>query len=360
MIDDRENLPSASGIEALSLCPGKRALEASLPPADDSSEESRSGDRIHAYMAAGGDVPPLLDDDEERVADKFQREEAELVAEFIGEPRITLREERLWLTEGSARIFSGKPDAVFVGEDAILIVDFKSGWLGATVAPKNPQLRALVVLVAARFNPMGRPIYVAALLRSGKPSVAKYEAGDIAAAADELRGILARAEMPTAPRIPGEKQCRHCRAKLAGTCPEFTAATSAIATVETRTELDLPTLARILDLAGPIEKVIEAAKAKAKRMLTADPNSVPGYELTPGQEREKITGLDTLAARCAEVGVPVIKFTAACTAAKSNLKPLVKEATGLKGRALDDKFDELLAGLTEVTTTAPSLRRKDA
>lgn len=360
MIDDRENLPSASGVEALQLCPGKRALEASIPPADDSSDESRSGDRIHAYMAAGGDVPPLLDDDEERVADKFQRDEAALVAEFIGEPRITLREERLWLTEGTARIFSGKPDAVFVGEDAILIVDFKSGWLGATVAPKNTQLRALVVLVAARFNPMGRPIYVAALLRAGKPSVARYEAADIAAANVELHRIMALSADPLAPRIPGEKQCRHCRAKLAGVCPEFTAATSAIAAVPPRTELDLPTLTRILDLAGPLEKVIEAAKAKAKGMLAADPGSVPGYELAPGQEREKVVDCQTLAARVFALGVPVEDFTAAVSISKTALKPLVKAATNTKGAALDKKMEEALAGLTEVTTTAPSLKRKDA
>lgn len=363
MIDERENLPSASGVEAMLLCRGKWALESTIAVQDDSSDESRSGDRIHTYMAGAFalDESPLLNDDEERVAEKFQADEAALVEEFIGDPLITLREERLWIydsrinPEPPHHVFSGKPDAVFIGEDAILIVDYKSGWLGATPGPRNPQLRALVVLVNARFKAMGRPIYVAALLRAGKPSVAKYEAGDIAAAVAELRDTVAAGTDRLAPRTPGEKQCRYCRAKAV--CPEFNAAMTALAAIETRTELDLPALTRILDLAGPIEKVIEAARAKAKRLLTEDPSGVPGWELTKGQEREKVTDVQALAARVFEMGVPVPVFTAACSITKSALKPLVKAATQTKGKALDDKMEEALAGLTEITVTAPSLKR---
>lgn len=363
MIDERENLPSASGVEAMALCLGKFALESRIPHTDDSSEESRSGDRIHAFMAGlggggGAEIEPMTDD-EERVAEKFQREEKELVETLIGEPLITMREERIWLVDHSAgrplRIFSGKPDAVFVSDHAILIEDYKSGWLGATAAPQNPQLRALVVLVNARFRAMGRPIFVAVLLRSGRPSVARYEAADTARAEAELRALLVSGTDPLAPRAPGDKQCKYCRAS--DVCPELASAASMLAVLDTRHELETSDLVRLLDVCGPAEKVIGSIRAEAKRRLERDPKSVPGWELTEGQQREKVVDVQALAARVFALGVPVDSFTAACSISKKSLEPLVKAATGTKGKGLHDKMQEALAGLTETTTTAPSLKR---
>lgn len=373
MSDERDGLPSASGVESMQLCKGKFALESRIPHTDDSSEESRSGDRIHAYMALSAEAChspeelPKLDDDEERVAEKFAREEAELVATLIGEPLITLREERLWLNEfleadapacyELRRIFSGKPDAVFVGEDAILIVDYKSGFLGATEAPRNPQLRALVVLVAAKFSPMGRPIYVAVLLRAGRPSVARYEVADIAAAEAELRAVLVSGTDPLAPRAPSDKACKYCRAAAAGVCPEANAVPAMLAVLDMRHELATDDLLRLLDACGPAEKVIGSLRAEAKRRIERDPASVPGWELTEGQRREKVVDVQTLAARVFALGVPVEDFTKACSISKKALEPLVKEATKTKGAGLKAKMNEALAGLTETTVTAPSLKR---
>lgn len=350
MSDERKNLPSASGLESYQLCLGKWPLEKSIPrETDDSTEVSRSGDRIHAYMA--GEIEHLENDDEDRIGEKFKREEKELVAEFIGTPTITLREERFWFKDR----LSAKLDAAFIGEDAILLIDYKSGFLGATPAHSNPQLRAQLLCLESKYRAMGRPVYVAVLLRFGKPSVAKYEADDIAAAAVEMERVLDEIEKPDQPLTPSERACMYCRAKTI--CPALQAQARELVVLSEQRELAVSNIVRILDLKSQVVKLIEQAELTAKTMLANDPSSVPGWELKEGAEREKITDIQKVYTRVSEIGVPMEKFTAACTIAKSSLKPLIRDVTKKKGKELDMLMDSVIAGCVETTKAAPSLKR---
>ena len=49
MSDERHNLPSASGYSRLLNCPGSWRMEQPFPST--STEDSRTGDRIHAWLA---------------------------------------------------------------------------------------------------------------------------------------------------------------------------------------------------------------------------------------------------------------------------------------------------------------------
>lgn len=356
MIDERKGLPSASGYARLLNCLGSWALESSIAP-EDAPEESEtvqtvgaSGDKIHAFMAG---LPVELEDAEERVAEKFKREEAELVAEFIGDPAITMREERLWFKMDGHERFSGKFDAVFVGEDALLVIDYKSGWLGAEAAPKNPQLRAGVVLVNRKFHAMNRPIIVAVLSRFGRPTAAEYDMHDILASESELRGALVDAEKPDAPLTPG-KWCDYCKARLI--CSALKAEREQLAVIDTR-KLTLTDVQRILDVGPAIEKVLESAKARAKKALTEDPAAIPGWELKPGAEKEKVRDLQVLYTRMSEYGTAPEEFAKACSITKSSLTALLRQKTGAKGRELDALLDAATAGIVEISTTSPSLKR---
>lgn len=353
MSDERNNKPSASGVESYSLCAGKLALERTIPPSDDSSEVSRSGERIHAFMADMPLAGVTLTDDEERIAEKFAREEAELVAEFVGEPIRTIREERLWLRDGS---FSGKPDAVFIGEEALLLIDYKSGWLNVTAAPKNLQLRSLVILVKENITLFGRPVFVSVLSRTGKPDTAEYGPADIEESEVELTKILASANGKDPKRFPGDKQCKYCRAAAANLCPELIATTSTLATMQTR-ELSTDDLLRVLEFIGPAKKVIASIEAAAKRRLEADINSVPGWTLEEGDIKTKVSDVAGVYVRCAAVGVTQEDFVKGTSLTKTSLKEMLKAATGRKGKSLDDLVKETTEGLVTTSQNAPSLKR---
>jgi hypothetical protein len=79
------------------------------------------------------------------------------------------------------------------------------------------------------------------------------------------------------------------------------------------------------------------------------------YRLKPGVVREKIVDVGAVFQRVAALGVSPDEFTGACSLAKNKLEPLVKKATGAKGKALADKLGEVLAGATESKQTAQQL-----
>lgn len=354
MSDERQGLPSASSMERYQLCPGSYMAERGLP--ETTSDDAETGNRIHAALA-GETVTPPLTDDEERTMEAC-RSQVQALLDSVIPTRDTMHlERRYWW----GNQWSGKPDLVAL--DCIsaegLIIDYKTGRGEVASAEGNMQLRALAVLVAEEHK-LERVTVAIVQPLAGPPSVCLYSANDLRTARKEVLSVIDAIHRPDAPRIPSAKACQYCKAKGTERCPESIAVVESLPMEVSRDGREIfltpERLAELLEKLPMVEKVIDAIRGKARRMLEAG-ETVPGWTLKPGAERETITDPTTVFNRAHAVGVNSEAFMACVNITKTKLKDAVKTATGDKGKALDARMESILAGCTETKQAAPSLAK---
>lgn len=362
--DSRGQWTSASAAQADQLCAGRHRAQLDIPEPPP-TEDAESGTRIHAWLEGGGTAfgDGALTDEELEVADKCIQIAGEVVSKLFGDidgSKIqTHREERLWL-EFDGLKHSGKPDVVHIyGQEAICI-DWKTGRNEAPESPRNLQLRDLAVLVAVNYGV--RKVHVAIIQPwvTMTPEVCTYELEDLLAAKAALIERVKASNAPDAKRVPGEEQCKYCRAK--GVCKEFMDAslpvqptTTAVASIpDAIQDLDSLRLGQFLSLVRLAE---ETATSEVRRRLN-EGIGVDGWTLKPGRETEKIVDAQTVFARALKAGVTQETFVKSCVSVtKGKLKDALKAATGSKGKALDAELDAMLAGATETKTSEPILTK---
>jgi CRISPR/Cas system-associated exonuclease Cas4 (RecB family) len=341
-------------MERYMLCPGSWAAEQGQP--EQPSSDADSGNRIHAALS-GETVNPPLTEDEERTFETCKAQAEAQILITIGDNPVICREEREWHISEQ---WSGKPDVVALSADGMraLVIDYKTGRGEVTDATGNMQLRALAVLVSDNYWADEVTVAIVQPL-AGPVSTCTYTSADIDRARSEITSIIDAIHKPEAPRIPSAKACRYCRAK--GVCPEAQKLATDAPLMVSRNGRELSIsperMAEFLAQIPAIEAVVEAVQAKAKRMLEADPASVPGWTLKPGSVRESITDPAQVFGRFVALGGTQEQFMPAVTVAKAKLRDAVKAVTSEKGKALDARMDSILAGLTEDKQAAPSLVR---
>lgn len=363
--DERQGKPSASYIERIALCPGSWNLEKTLPNPPDTDDASR-GTRIHDALAGiGSDV---LTAEEQEVAEKCRRLKGESLEAVFGmvTPDQEFRERRFWLPTNS---FSGKADYIAIHDNKALILDYKTGRADVEEAKGNLQLRALAVLLWLNDG-MIDSVTVGIIQPFASPqlSLCEYSTEELGKANVELHDILAKANHSEAPRIPGEKQCKYCKAKAV--CPQAIGLTLGVAK-DGSAMMEKPTqeqvaavvaampadnLANLLDRCRVAEMVIEAAKDNAKSRIQAG-EDIPGYRLKDGSTRTTITNPAKVFDRFNQQGGSVSDFLACITVKSGTLKASFKALTGAKGKGLDLEYAALIEGCSETKETAPQLER---
>jgi hypothetical protein len=195
------------------------------------------------------------------------------------------------------------------------------------------------------------------------PEVTQYDKMALIVALGEMETRIVASNDPKSPRIPGDKQCQYCKAKV--TCQEFVQSVSFAVAKDSSSTLeevaqhnikafDSKNLGKFLSLVRLAE---ETATAEVRRRIEAG-EAVEGWTLKAGRETEKITDAQTVFTRALAAGITQDKFVAECiTVGKTALKTALKTATGAKGKALDAKLDELLSGVTETKTSANILTK---
>ena len=295
MSDERGDLPSASNAARYAACPGSH--RACIGLKDESSEDSRRGDRIHAWLQARrspGSVTAFdIDGDDLDVATQCERQANLLIAEHVPTADRTLVETRLW---DHVLAWSGKADLVVIDGSKALVIDYKTGRGDVEDATGNLQLRALAVL-AARIPGTWIERVVVAIVQplAGPPSVARYTLDDLKQAEDEIEAIMANANATGQPRTPGP-WCQYCRASGTERCPESTANVTALATRPDALPVENADVPRLLDACDAAEEAIQNIRAHAKELLRQGV-AVPGWQLKPGQVRETITDPELVAGR---------------------------------------------------------------
>jgi len=352
MSDERQNKPSASSMERYQLCPGSWNAEQGIQ--EETSADAEMGNRIHAVLA-GETVTPPLTDDEERTMEAC-RSQAQALLDTLLPHRDEMHLERRYWWNGE---WSGKPDVVAIDtlQGHAVVIDYKTGRGDVTEAAGNMQLRSLAVLVSAEHWPERVTVAIVQPL-AGAVSVCEYGPDELMKAHEEVAGIVSSIHWPEATRHPSSKACKYCKAKAK--CPEALALAESAPLAVSRDGRELvispDRIAEFLGHVPAIEAVVEAVKAKARRMLEAG-ETVPGWTLKPGAERETITDPTTVYNRASAAGVNSEAFMACVSVTKTKLKDAVKLATGEKGKALDARMETILAGCTETKAAAPSLAK---
>ena len=361
-VDERLDLPSASSRERDSRCPGARNLIRKLAAAGQLVEEihswTESGTRIHA-ASEGHDVE--LEHDETVALETVEGRLAALRKELgVPDDAEELIEKRLWLYDGLRKIASGKPDRIWRFGSTSVIPDIKTGWGEVEPEETNLQFRGYAVLEYFDRPGVQRVIVAKVGAHGPKPKPVVYEEPDLLRAKDEWLAEVEACKQPDAPRVAGSIQCKYCPAKLH--CPEAQAVVSQVASLtihEPGLVVTNEQLVELLDRCSTAEKMVAVIRAEARRRLKDDPNSLPGWTLTPGRTTSKVVDLATVFSRCTAKGVTAEQFTAACSITKKDLTDVLKATTGLKGKALNAVIDEVLEGATEEKTSAPVLKRAE-
>ena len=362
MSDERSGLPSASAASRYAACLGSWDLERQVAEVE-STGDAAIGNRIHAALA----LEPVsnLTTDETWIIDRCREQEAELVANtFGGYETNCFREKRLWsIDDRGVKLWSGKPDVIYVSGSSGLIIDYKSGRGAVENASENLQLRCLVALLDENFGFTFDRITVAIVQPlAGLPSVAVYESADIRNAIAESADLMEQIQKIGQPRTPSESACKYCKgkpycseARELAVAPPLTNAPEGITPDAIAATLTNQTLAAFLDRAAQAEAVIEACRAEARRRLN-EGDAIEGWTLKEGSVRESISNSEIVASRFLELGT-YEQLSSAITLNKTKLKDALKVATGTKGRDLESKLDQLLAGCTESKTGQPTLTK---
>jgi hypothetical protein len=325
--------------------------------------EAQDGTDVHELLSEARtdkEYDPALQD----LAGACMQLEAEELAELLGgPPELELREKRLWMHDDQAHnavpLFSGQFDLFACRGDVAVIIDYKTGWTEIK-AEDNWQLRALVALAAVNgLLDVSQQCYAGIIAPRCSPPVRMmlFERSHIDESIVLCRELARRVLRSNCPRLPSYDACRYCPARPI--CPEAKVALSELAmtTVQDHEVVDGRTMALLLERCAMAERIILAIEKRAKSMLEYDTNSIPGWYLHPGINREKITDVGRVWLNIADLGISPAVFASHCTMTKTSLNGLLRQSTGQGGKKLDQIMQASLSGAVTVTTTAKSLRR---
>lgn len=354
---------SASNFRRRVLCEGSLAMEKNLPEVD--TEYSVAGQRLH-HAAATLDFRGLDEPEIELVQEKLEVRDKFLVS--LGLP---LKSEA-YHTEHTLPY--GLPGGVeilnhadFVGTFPKIgvIVDYKFGFEEVDPPDQNHQL--MVYIGAFAQMTVCDEYYGLIIPRFGRPAPPViYRRDQMPAVWTLINMTYATAMAPGARRIPSFDACRYCKGLQLGVCPEArslalstTEASKLIASPEVElTKMSPETRTKLFD-AFKLAETLKAQFTKAaKVLLEKDPEFIPGYRLSKeGEVRTKVTDLVMLRDRLNSLMILDDDLLRACSISNKTLKEVVRSASKLKGRALEEKVEELTRGLVDTTPVERSLER---
>lgn len=264
-------------------CPGSLRMEQGQP--EQTNEYAEEGTDYHAIVAdAIRNSGDIIADDEQMEAARFALTLAEEVSErYPGAERLI---EATIQTPGA---FGTLDFGLVIPFDRGLVTDWKFGHGKVDPAETNIQLHAYAVGLADSYDLGSVEVIVAQpVLRWSSSYV--LDSAALQRARTRIATIAARCGDEAAPLVAGD-HCTYCKAKHV--CPKLKEQATALATTPaTPDQLTPESLAKVLDMAGPLEKYIGAVKEHAFQMLLRG-ETIPGWHLEDGRsKREWVEGAD--------------------------------------------------------------------
>lgn len=209
----------------------------------------------------------------------------------------------------------GTVDCQIPGKDVYEIIDYKDG-VGVVAAENNPQLEQYALGVLAKLEPKQRPksfqltIIQPKLTLKGMPAISTWNISTKALLDKVVPTIVAQAaatEDPNAPLVPGDSQCKYCRAKAV--CPALQ--NKAMEGIGLMFQTNNPVLPPTIDVAAVTveQEVTEIAHQAAQK----DPSKMDDKELRQILEgaplvRQLLDGVEKEVKRRLEAGQKVEGF----------------------------------------------------
>jgi hypothetical protein len=285
---------SPSGAPAWTLCLAKPHMELGLP--DQSSRAADEGTAAHELRALcltnDMDAAAYLG----RIIEGFEvtDEMAEAVQKSVDVIRALPGDKQIEVSLDISHI-TGEPGARGTGDTVILdydnatlvIDDYKHGRGVSVFAEENEQLLIYAGAALTEYEMLAD--WQRVTMRISQPRIDNdsewsISVADLRSRLAEISSIAARilaGDKDSLPLVPGEKQCRFCKAKA--TCPALLktvmADFDAVRPPEPAPDADL---ARVMANADLIESWIKAVRAEVERRLLAG-QAVPGFKLVEGR-----------------------------------------------------------------------------
>lgn len=276
---------SASGSATWLNCPAAPRICEGLP--DDTSPYAEEGTKAHAQaeaMLRGEEGPfPEMAADVQPYVDYVNS----LPGDRWFEQRLDYTE---WVPEGF-----GTADAVVIDGDLLTIIDLKFGMGVRVYAQDNSQMRIYAIAALQRWQwdyGISRIKMTICQPRLDHVSEDTLGIGEILDWGNEVKRKAALTLDPAAPAVPGEKQCRWCKARTV--CRPRAIDALTVAGSDHLTPADVGALLRHVD---GIKSWLSDLEAHAFDLLNSGAD-VPGYKLVEGRSLRALTdnAVDTLRA----------------------------------------------------------------
>lgn len=358
--DPRRGMTSASSAAADALCPGRHQAQRGLP--ERNSAEASLGTLMHKAYSGDAEAMAALADADRRVVNRATEIDEVIVKAWSeGKGAVThAKNVRIWSND----IHSGEVDAIWLSEDGkhALIGDLKSQPGDQQDATENAQLRDYAALAFDNHCLKTCTVFINQPRVSWKVedvTVVRYEREELERAYDEMIERVAASNAPNAKRVPGELQCKYCRAAGTNRCPESVtkmfATTKSVARGPVWERLSPAERGCLISDLMQAEDTAKKMLAEAKARIKDDPDCVDGWVVSPDQTPRKVADVMGVANKLAETfpAFDPVKFAAACNISVGELEK-VHKALDTEGAT---KFAALFDGFITTTTRAGSLQK---
>jgi len=332
------------------LCPGSVREEAKYPE-ERTNAAAIDGTHSHTLLEhcikAGLANPlnmvgvKLKDDDGEFIVDQSRAERVKVAIDYIAghiaafyENAEVISEKRVnpaWFTGRDD--LSGTVDCQIVASDALEIIDYKDG-MAPVEAENNMQLEQYAIGKLAEYRlPINMPqmypfkrvrmtIIQPKLALKGMNPVVSWDV-PVSYLLDRIRPLTLEAmatDSPDAPLVPGESQCKYCRAK--GSCSALASnvmkeigvmfqpvKTDVLDVAQQSANKDPAVMSddqirQIMEAAPLMRQLIEGVEKEAQRRLESG-QSIPGLKLVHGRgSRAWALPEDEMAEKLIKMGIP--------------------------------------------------------
>lgn len=325
---------SPSSAHRWSRCPGSVREELKYP--DNSGPAALDGTRTHALleMCLVMGMDPLMlmgqtmtDDDGTYTVDADRTKRVKVAIDHVRDlGGVVTTERRVDPSRLVGRDdLGGTVDVTVVVGDTVHIIDYKDG-ITPVEAVENDQLIAYALGHLAEYNlpingdypikHMVLTIVQPKLALKGLPPITSWELS-VESLLSRIGGLVIKAKAtddPDAPLIPGEKQCRFCKAK--GGCSAVnTHVMDAVgmfksidivqqAAVTEPTEMSNDKLREVIEAAPLLRQLLEASEAEALRRMQMG-QTIPGLKVVNGRgSRAWAHPEDEMVTKLKKIGIP--------------------------------------------------------
>ncbi len=355
--DEREGLPSASGIETIKLCPGSFNYKKLFPRVEsgDANEGTIRHDLIEQVIVGDLAIDDITDQQQHECTSRALMILKKIEKEIgVGTFDTQWLEKRVWLNHGEDKLYSAKYDLLRcyrTGDSYVhLLVDWKTLYGDHTPAQNNIQLLAQAMAVYRNSSEVSK-IYCALAEPFPTPtySLVEYSPDRLDELESMLREVVGKANDPDAPRQPGLKQCKYCDGLAY--CPEVKEEIEKASAVKAE-ETDLATA---LELAVLADKWATAVKSRARGSLN-DGGEIEGWKLRSSGSVKSIKDADACAKAIMETNQ--LDWTELLSASSISWSKLIKAWQTKRQISRKEAIEELLKvldGVVHETPKSPSL-----